>query len=141
MTSSPNPALVVTRHGGREVLEVAPWPVSTPEPHQVQVRVIASGINFKDVYDREGIYPTNPPFVAGGEGAGEVVAVGDAVTAIAVGDIVAWAPQPGSHAGLVNVDAANAVPVPAGVDPDLAAAALLQGMTAHYLVNATYNVQ
>jgi NADPH:quinone reductase len=141
MTSSPNPALVVTRHGGREVLEVAPWPVSAPEPHQVQVRVIASGINFMDVYEREGIYPTNPPFVAGGEGAGEIVAVGEAVTGVAVGDIVAWAVQPGSHTAVVNVDAAVTVPVPAGVDPELAAAAMVQGMTAHYLVNSTYNLQ
>jgi NADPH2:quinone reductase len=141
MTSSPNPALVVTRHGGREVLDVASWPVSDPEPHEVRVRVAASGINFIDVYEREGIYPTNPPFVAGGEGAGEVVAVGAEVQGIAVGDVVAWATHPGSHATYVNVDAAVVVPVPAGVEPELAAAAMLQGMTAHYLVNSTYNVQ
>ena len=62
MTSSPNLALVVTRHGGCEVFDVAPSPRRDPGPHQVQVQVVASGINFTDVYQREGIYPTNPPY-------------------------------------------------------------------------------
>ena len=72
-------------------------------PQQIQVRVAASGINFIDVYQREGIYPLPTPFVLGSEGAGEVTAVGSAVTGIEVGEKVAWASQPGSHATFVNI--------------------------------------
>jgi NADPH2:quinone reductase len=141
MMSSRGLGLVVTQHGGPEVLELQELDVADPAPGQVQVRVAASGVNFVEAYQRSGLYPTVPPFVVGGEGAGEVVALGPDVSGFAVGDIVAWASQPGSHATLVNVDAAVAVPVPDDVSPELAAAVMLQGMTAHYLVNSTYNVQ
>jgi NADPH:quinone reductase len=141
MTSAPNRALVVPHTGGRDVLDVREWDRAEPGPDQVQVKVAASGINFIDVYQREGIYPLKTPFVLGGEGAGEVTAVGSAVTAVAVGDTVAWASQPGSHAAFVNIAAASAVAVPAGVPVEVAAAVILQGMTAHYLLNSTYNVQ
>ena len=141
MPSAPNRALVVTRYGGPEVLEVRDWDLPAPASNEVQVRVAASGINFTDVYKRQGIYPFKPPFVAGQEGAGEVVAIGSEVDSIAVGDEVAWASQPASHAAYVNIEAAAAVAVPDGVSAELAAAVMLQGTTAHYLLNSTYNVQ
>jgi NADPH:quinone reductase len=135
-----NRAVVVTAHGGSDVLQVQHRPVEQPGPGQVQVRVAASGINFMDVYQREGVYPTQPPFVLGGEGAGTITAVGSGVTDFRVGELVAWANGPGSHADVVVLDAAVAVAVPDGVTPELAAASMLQGMTAHYLVNSTYPV-
>ena len=134
-------ALVVTRTGGRDVLEVQQRPVPEPGTGQVLVQVAASGVNFKDVYLREGIYPATPPFVAGEECAGRVVAVGAGVTDVAVGDEVATAAGIGTHAEFALVDAAAAVGVPAGIDPELAAAVMLQGMTAHYLVMSTYPVR
>jgi NADPH2:quinone reductase len=134
-------AVVVTAHGGTEVLEVQSRTVGPPGPGQLQVRVAASGINFIDVYQRTGTYPTTPPFVLGSEGAGEVISVGEDVEGFAVGDVVAWASTPGSQCGVVNARADAVVPVPDGVPADIAAAVLLQGMTAHYLVTSTYAVQ
>jgi NADPH2:quinone reductase len=107
----------------------------------VLVDVSFAGVNFRDVYEREGSYGGAPPFVAGLEGAGTVVAVGDGVSEIAVGDRVAWSSTQGSYAEQVAVDAARAVPVPADISDEVAAAALLQGMTAHYLCTSTYPVQ
>ena len=134
------PALVVPRHGGSDVLTVQDRDVPVPGPGQVRVTVAAAGINFIDIYQREGVYPIPTPFVVGGEGAGTVEAVGDGVD-LAVGDRVAWADGPGSAAGSVLVDAAKAVGVPDGVDLEVAGAVMLQGITAHYLVNSTYAVQ
>jgi NADPH2:quinone reductase len=134
-------ALVVTAHGGPGVLRVRPRPLPAPGPDELRVAVAASGVNFIEVYQRQGVYPTHPPFVLGSEGAGTVTAVGPDVTDVAVGDVVAWAAAPGSHASEVLVPAAAAVPVPAGLDAQLAAAVMLQGMTAHYLTHSTYPVQ
>ena len=134
------PALVVPRHGGSDVLTVQDRDVPAPGPGQVRVTVAAAGINFIDIYQREGVYPIPTPFVVGGEGAGTVEAVGEGVD-LAVGDRVAWADGPGSAAGSVLVDAAKAVGVPDGVDLEVAGAVMLQGITAHYLVNSTYAVQ
>jgi NADPH2:quinone reductase len=134
------PALVVPRTGGSDVLAVQDREVPAPGPGQVRVTVAAAGINFIDIYQREGVYPKPLPFVVGGEGAGTVEAVGDGVD-LAVGDRVAWADGPGSAAGAVLVEAAKAVHVPDGVDLEVAAAVMLQGITAHYLVNSTYAVQ
>ena len=139
--SSSTKALVVTESGDREVLQVEDREIADPGPGELLVEVEASGINFMDVYQRQGIYPMPTPFVLGSEGAGVVRAVGTDVHAVAVGDTVAWASVPASHAGFTLVPARSAVPVPAGLDPQLAAAAMLQGMTAHYLVNSTYPVQ
>lgn len=133
--------LIVTEHGDLDVLELRPIEVADPGPGQVRVAVAAAGVNFIDNYQRQGIYPIPTPFVAGGEGAGTVEAIGPDVTDIAVGDVIAWSDAPGSAAGLVLVEAAKAVPVPARVPVETAAAAMLQGMTAHYLVNSTYPVQ
>jgi NADPH2:quinone reductase len=123
------------------VLEVAQKRVGDPGPGQLLVRVSAAGINFIDTYEREGVYPVPTPFVLGTEGAGIVEAIGEGVSAAAVGDRVAWGQTRGSAAGLALVPERDAVPVPAGVELDDAAAIMLQGMTAHYLINATYPVQ
>lgn len=105
------------------------------------VRVTAAGVNFRDTYERSGTYPMPFPHVPGVEGAGTVVAVGDGVQGFAVGDRVAWADARGSYAELVLVAADQALPVPANVDLETAAALPLQGMTAHYLVRSTFVVQ
>jgi NADPH2:quinone reductase len=134
-------AVVVPQHGGAEVLEVRQVPRPGAGPGEVVVEVAASGVNFIDVYRREGRYPAPTPFVLGGECAGRVVELGEGVTELAVGDVVASAAAIGSHAEYAVVPVAQAVPVPAGMAPELAAAALLQGVTAHYLVNSTYRLQ
>jgi NADPH2:quinone reductase len=134
-------ALVVTRTGGPEVLEVRSREVPEPGPGELVVDVAASGVNFIDVYRRQGVYPVQTPFVLGGECAGTVRAIGPDVQDFAVGDVVASAAAQGSHASVAVLPAAQTVKVPAGLDPPLAAAAMLQGMTAHYLVNSTYAVQ
>lgn len=134
-------ALTVTANGGSAVLAVQHVDVPDPGPGQAQVKVAAAGVNFIDVYQRQGVYPIPTPFTLGMEGAGEVVAVGEGVDDVAVGDRVAWAMHQGTSAGLANIAAAQLIPVPDGLDFKVAAAAALQGMTAHYLVNSTYAVQ
>src|SRR3954470_20290683 len=136
-------AIVVTRNGGPDVLELRDEPEPRAGDGQVVVALEAAGVNFRDVYEREGrgAYANDPPLVAGAEGAGTVVSVGDGVDGIAEGDRVAWAAAPGSYAERVAVKAASAVKVPDGVSSELAAAAILQGMTAHYLCVSTYPVQ
>jgi NADPH2:quinone reductase len=136
-------AIVVTEKGGPEVLELRDEPDPEPGPGQLLVDVEAIGVNFRDIYEREGAgaYAGDPPFVAGAEGAGTVAAVGDGVHDFSVGDRVAWAAAPGSYAERVVVDDGAAVPVPDGVGTEIAAAAILQGMTAHYLAIDTYAVQ
>jgi NADPH2:quinone reductase len=134
-------ALVVTTHGGPEVFEVREVPDPVPGPGEVLVEVAASGINFVDVYQRSGAYPTEPPFVPGSEGAGRVAALGEGVDTLAVGDRVGWAMYRGSHAALAAVPAAMLVPLPAAISDTDAAAVLLQGITAHYLTTSTYAVR
>ena len=133
-------ALVVPRTGDSSVLEVREVEVAPLGPGQAQVEVAAVGVNFIDVYQRQGVYPLETPFVSCSEGAGTVTAVGEDVTDVAVGDRVAWGEGLGAAATLANRDVADLVPVPDGVDLEVAAAAMLQGMTAHYLVNSTYAV-
>jgi NADPH2:quinone reductase len=140
VTSRTN-ALVVARNGGPEVLEVREVDVAEPGSGEVLVRVEAAGVNFIDVYQREGVYAVPTPFVVGSEGAGVVEAVGPDVSEPAVGQRVAWAMHRGSAAGLAVLPASALVPVPDAVPAELAAAAMLQGMTAHYLVTSTYAVQ
>lgn len=134
-------ALVVTRHGGREVLAVEDRPLPVPGPGEAVVEVAAAGVNFIDVYQREGIYPIDAPFVLGKEGAGTVRALGDGVTGLAPGDRVAWAMTQGTTAQWAAVAADQLVPVPDEVDLETAAAAMLQGMTAHFLVTDCVRVQ
>ena len=136
-------AVVVTRHGGPEVLRVEDLPDPEPGPGEIVVALGAGGVNFVDVHERQGsgAHPTRPPFVLGNEGAGAVSAVGAGVQGVEPGDRVAWARQPGSYAERVVLPAAAAVPVPPGVTEEDAAAVLLQGMTAQYLTSATYPVR
>ena len=133
-------ALTVPRHGDSSVLEVREVDVPPPAPGEAQVEVAAVGVNFIDVYQRQGVYPLETPFVSCSEGSGTVVALGDGVAEVAVGDRVAWGQGLGSAGSVVNRPAESLVPVPDDLDLEVAAAALLQGMTAHYLVNSTYAV-
>ncbi|WP_141848750.1 quinone oxidoreductase family protein [Lapillicoccus jejuensis] len=135
------PSLVVPRTGDSSVLTVQDREVAPPGPGQVRVQVAAMGVNFREVYERQGVYPMSLPFVLGAEGAGTVESVGEGVTDVAVGDRVAWCQGPGSGAGYVVLPATVVVPVPDGLDLEVAAAAMLQGVTAHYLVASTYPVQ
>lgn len=134
-------AIQVRQYGGPEVLEYRD--VESPEPFgdQLLVRVIAAGVNYIDTYQRSGAYKMNLPFIPGMDGVGEVIAVGDQVSDYRVGELVAWPATLGSYAEQIAVPAQRAVKVPAGLDPQLACAAMLQGMTAHYLVTDTYRVE
>ncbi len=134
-------AIIVRTTGGPEVLELADVPTPEPGPGQVRVDVAAAGVNFVDVYHRIGLYPMPRPYVAGVEAAGVISAVGDGVAQFAVGDRVAWLNTPGGYAEQAVVPAASVVPVPDGVPAETAAAALLQGITAHYLTRSTYPVR
>jgi NADPH2:quinone reductase len=131
-------AISVPRTGGPEVLTVVDQPAPEPGPDDLLVRVAAAGVNFTDVYHRTGLYPTPLPFVPGVEGAGTVVRLGADVADFAVGDVVAWCDVAESYAELVRVPSARAVPVPDGVDAEVAAAAVLQGLTAHFLTHDTH---
>ncbi len=133
-------AIQVRVHGGPEVLAAVDLDDPVAGEGRLLVRVAAAGVNYIDTYHRTGAYPVTPPFVLGLEGAGEVVAVGDGVEDHAVGDRVAWCDTLGSYAQLVSVPAVRAIRVPDGLDDQRAAAALLQGMTAHYLVTSSYPV-
>jgi len=135
--------VVGERLGGPEVLSVTEQEAPRPGPGQVVVEVAAAGVNYMDIYQREGVgsYRTEPPFVPGGEGAGTVAAVGAGVTGLAVGDRVAWAGPGHSYAEQVALPAKRVVPVPDGMSLQVAAAAILQGMTAHYLCTSTYPVR
>ncbi len=128
-------AVWVRETGGPEVLSVEDHDPGDPGPGMVRVRTRASGVNFIDVYFRSGLYPRPLPFVLGLEGAGVVEAVGEGVSDLAAGDRVAWAQAAGSYAEIVHAPADKLVPVPDGIEDDVAAAAMLQGMTAHYLVH------
>ena len=137
-------AVVIEQLGGPEVLKVVERPAPEPQPGQVLVQVAAAGVNFMDIYQREGVGGYRPqqfPAPTGGEGAGTVIAVADDVTELSAGDRVAWAGVPGSYAEQVVIPADRAVPVPAGVDLKVAAAVMVQGMTAHYLSHSTYPVR
>ncbi len=123
--------------GGPEVLSWETSEPGAPGPGQVRVRLIAAGLNYIDVYFRSGLYPRPLPFVAGLEGAGVVEACGGGVVDLEAGDRVAWSSVPGSYAEALLAPADRVVRIPEGVPDDTAAAAMLQGMTAHYLVYAT----
>ena len=123
----------VERHGGPEVLEWGAIEDPTPGPHDLVVDVAFAGLNFLDCYQRTGLYPMELPFVPGSEGAGVVRDVGAEVSSFAAGDQVAWSSVLGSYVEQVRVPEASAVAVPDEVGLDVAAAVMLQGMTAHYL--------
>ncbi|MCL3860085.1 quinone oxidoreductase [Actinotalea sp. K2] len=127
--------------GGPDVLTLVDLPDPSPGPHELLVSVAAAGVNFIDTYRRAGVYPMEFPHVVGSEGAGTVTAVGAAVTRHRVGDRVAWCDgASGSYADQVTVNEDTAVAVPDEVESTQAAALMLQGLTAHYLVDSTFPV-
>jgi len=131
-------AIQVKQVGGPEAMEVVDLPVPQPKANEAVVKLAASGVNFIDVYVREGRYKTLLPVVVGQEGAGVVTAVGADVKSVKVGDRVAWTSVLGSYAEYAAVPADRLVPISQGVSDQQAAAAMLQGMTAHYLSHDTY---
>jgi NADPH2:quinone reductase len=126
--------------GGADVLSVVSGPTPRPGHREVLVAVAAAGVNFIDVYKREGIYPIPTPFVLGEEFAGVVASVGAGVSGVAVGDRVATTEARGGLAEYATATADRVVPVPDGLDLDVACAAMLQGMTAHYLTTSLHHV-
>ena len=131
-------AIQVSRTGGPEVLETVEVERPATAAKQALVRLEAVGVNFIDVYHRTGLYKLQLPFVPGSEGAGVVEAVGEGVTRLRVGDRVAYAMVPGAYAEYAAVPEEKLVVLPAGIDAKTAAAAMLQGMTAHYLAVSTF---
>lgn len=134
-------AIVIEQHGGPEVLRWKSVPEPRPGEGEMLVRIEVAGVNFIDVYQRTGMNPVTLPFTPGSEGAGEVVKVGSGVADMAPGDRVAWCDALGSYAEFAVINAARAVPIPAQLTSELAAASLLQGATAHYLVNDTFPIR
>ena len=134
-------AVRIRQTGGPEVLEVAEVEVGEPGPGELLVDVAAAGVNYIDTYHRSGLYPLDLPITLGMEGAGTVAAVGPDVTGFEPGDRVAWQGHLGGYAQQALVPAPIAVHVPAGVSDETAAAIMLQGITAHYLVRSTYEVK
>jgi len=133
-------AIQVKQPGGSEALELVELPVPEPKVNEAVVKLAASGVNFIDVYQREGRYKVSLPFVLGQEGAGIVTAVGVDVKSVKTGDRVAWTGVLGGYAECAAIPADRLVPIPAGVNDQQAAAAMLQGMTAHYLCHDTYRL-
>ncbi len=131
-------AIRIRSHGGPEALVLEEVAEAKITPGHLKLRIAAAGVNFIDVYHRTGLYPKELPFTPGLEAAGEVLEVGEGVSGFAVGDRVASAQVLGAYAARALVPAEKAVRVPAGIDWGQAAAALLQGMTAHYLCHDTY---
>jgi NADPH2:quinone reductase len=133
----------VDRRGGPEVLGITEREAPRPGPGQVVVDVAAAGVNYMDIYQREGVggYRPDLPFVPGAEGAGTIAAVGEGVTHLTVGDPVAWAGLGSGYAEQVVLPAKRVVKVPSGISLQVAGAVILQGMTAHYLVTSTYQVR
>jgi NADPH2:quinone reductase len=131
-------AIQVKQTGGPEVLQLADLPIPQPKPNEAVVKIAASGVNFIDVYQREGRYKVPLPFVLGQEAAGTVTSVGADVKSLKLGDRVAWSSILGSYAEYAAVPAERLVPVPQGVSDQQAASVMLQGMTAHYLTYDTY---
>ncbi|MCC7371617.1 MAG: quinone oxidoreductase [Chloroflexi bacterium] len=131
-------AIRVHQYGGPEAMELEQLPIPTPGPGQALVKVEAAGVNFIDIYQRSGAYKLPLPLGLGLEGAGTVEAVGDGVSNVKAGDRVAWTQISGSYATHNVVPADRLVALPAGLSFKDGAAAMLQGMTAHYLIHSTY---
>ncbi|RZU43380.1 quinone oxidoreductase family protein [Edaphobacter modestus] len=136
-------AIQILQHGGPEVLQFIDLPTPTPGPGQALIRIEAAGVNFIDTYLREGRYAATLPYTLGQEAAGIIIALGEdtAASGFKVGDRVAWTTFPGTYAQLAVAPVALLVHVPADVTSQQAAAAMLQGMTAHYLAHSTYPIR
>jgi NADPH2:quinone reductase len=131
-------AIQVKQPGGPEAMELVELPIPEPRANEAVVKLTAAGVNFIDVYNREGRYKAPLPFVLGQEGAGVVTTVGADVKSVKPGDRVVWTALLGSYAEYAALPADRLVPIPSGVTDQQAAASMLQGMTAHYLVHDTY---
>jgi NADPH2:quinone reductase len=131
-------AIQIHETGGPQVLKLAELPIPQPGPGQVLIRVEAAGVNFIEIYFRKGVYKASLPLTPGSEAAGTVEELGPGVTGFAAGDAVASASVLGSYAEYALVPATQLVKVPKGLSMEQAAAAMLQGMTAHYLSHSTY---
>lgn len=134
-------AIQVSKVGAAEALRLVDLPIPQPKPSEALVQIKAAGINFIDVYFREGRYPANVPFVPGMEAAGVVTDVGSEVTTLKPGDRVAYTGVLGSYAEYATVPAGSLIKIPEALDFKQAAAAMLQGMTAHYLSHSTYRIK
>lgn len=134
-------AMRIHEHGGAEKLRWEAVQVGDPGPGQVRVRSTAVGLNFVDIYQRNGLYPMQLPFTLGSEGAGVVEAVGPKVKELKAGDRVAYASPIGAYAEVLLRPAERLVKIPAGVDDKTAAAMMLKGLTAQYLIRRTYRVK
>ncbi|TKV28005.1 quinone oxidoreductase [Arthrobacter sp. NamB2] len=134
-------AIVVAEPGGPDVLTLQTVDRPVPGPGQLLVRVAAAGVNFIETYQRSGAYAVELPFTPGAEAAGTVEEIGEGAAGFAPGDRIAFAEGRATYAEFAVVDADKALPVPDGVDLETAAALPLQGMTAHYLINSTFQVQ
>src|SRR5437879_3103375 len=128
----------VEKPGGPDAMHVVDLPTPDPGPGEVRVRVEAAGVNCIDIYQASGLYPMEMPLAVGSEGAGVVEATGEGAGDLSVGDRVAWSGAQGSYATLVIARSSALVRVPDGVDARVAAAVMVQGMTAHYLARDTY---
>src|SRR5580658_10078527 len=131
-------AIQIQETGGPEVLRLVDLAIPQPGPGQVLLRIEATGLNFIEIYFRKGVYKASMPMTPGSEAAGTVEELGPGVTGFAAGDSVASANVSGSYAEYALVPAAQLVKIPAGVTYEQAAAAMLQGMTAHYLAHSTF---
>lgn len=140
--SAPNTRTIrrveISAHGGPEVMSVISTPLAGPAAHEVMVELSAVGVNLIDTYHRKGVYPISLPSGLGCEGAGRVVATGDAVTEFSMGDRVAFVMAMGSYAEAINLPATSLVKIPDGVSDDQAAAILLKAMTVDYLFNESF---
>jgi NADPH2:quinone reductase len=134
-------AIRVHAHGGREELQLEQVADPRPGSGEVLVQIEAAGINFVEVYQRKGQYSMSLPYMPGSEGAGTVVALGEGVNGVQVGDRVVSQSFRGSYAELAVAPANRLVPIPDGIEMKTAAAAMLQGLTAHYLTTSTYNLK
>ena len=134
-------AIRVSATGGPEALQLEDIPIPNPGPGQIRIKVEAAGVNFIDVYQRKGQYKMPLPFTPGGEAAGTVDAIGPDVSNLQVGARVVSADARGGYAQYALLEADRAVPLPEGVSAEVAAAAILQGMTAHYLTHSTFALQ
>src|SRR5687767_11569446 len=132
-------AIQVSQVGGPEVLELVDLPIPEPKPNEAVVQIEAAGVNFVDVYYREGRYPAQLPFLPGQEGAGTVTAIGADVTNVEIGERVAYTSVLGADYAAVPAD--RLVTIPDQLDFPQTAAAMLQGMTAHYLSHSTYPIK
>src|ERR1700679_4172799 len=134
-------AIQILTTGSADVLTLRDLPTPTPRPGEALIRIEASGVNFIDTYFREGRYPAQLPYTLGQEAAGTIVSVGADVAGFAPGDRVAWCGIPGTYATLAVAPAARLIKIPDAISTQQGAAAILQGMTAHYLLHSTYPVQ